>query len=84
MSKLLKESKELNIPRRNLVSKDKLEKAIKDTIIRYKDIIFDVDSPMCIKCLYELLKGQVIDEKVYDLKLMNDPVRISKRFRKTL
>ena len=55
--------------------KQELEKAIKDTIIKYKEIIFRVDSPICIKCLDELQKQQVIDGKVYDQKLMDDALR---------
>ena len=56
-------------------TKQELEKAIKDTIIKYKEIIFGKDSPICIKCLDELRKQQVIDEKVYDQKLMDGAVR---------
>ena len=66
---LLQEGKELNIPRRNCVkTKQELEKAIKDTIIRYKEIVFGADSPICIKCLDELRKQQVINEKPYESK----------------
>ena len=56
-------------------AKQELEKAIKDTIIKYKEIIFGVDSPICIKCLDELRKQQVINEKVYHGKHMDDTVR---------
>ena len=56
-------------------TKQELEKAIKDTIIKYKDVIFGADSPICIKCLDELRKQQVISEKVYDQKLMDDAIR---------
>ena len=45
-------------------TKQELQKAIKDTIIKYKEIIFGADSPICIKCLDKLWKEQVIDEKV--------------------
>ena len=55
--------------------KQELEKAIKDTISKYKEIIFGVDSPICKKCLDELEKQQVIDEKVYDKMRMDDTVR---------
>ena len=59
---MLQEAKELNIPRRNCVkTKQELEKAIKDTIIRYKEIVFGADSPICMKCLDELRKQQVIN-----------------------
>ena len=51
---LLEKSKELNIPRRNCMkTKQGLEKAVEDTIIKYKEIIV-VDIPTCIKCLDEL------------------------------
>ena len=52
-----------------------LVKAIKDTIVKYKEIIFGVDNPICIKCSDELQKQQAIDEKVYDQNLMDDTVR---------
>ena len=59
---LLVTAKELNIPRRNCVkTKQELEKAIQDIIIKYKVIIFGVDSSLCIKCLDKLRKQQVID-----------------------
>ena len=73
---LLQKAKELNMSRRNCMkTKQELEKAIKDTIIKYKDIIFSTDSPIFIKCLDELRKQQVIDEKVYDQKFMDAAVR---------
>ena len=53
---LLEKAKELNIPRGNCMkTKQWLEKAIKDTIIKYKEII-GLDSPACIKYLDELRK----------------------------
>ena len=59
---LLELAKELNIPRRNCMkTKEELEEAIKDTIIRYKEIIFDSDTPVCMVCLDELQKQQFID-----------------------
>ena len=73
---LLEKEKELNIPLRNCMkTKQELEKVIKDTIIKYKEITFGARSPICIKCLDELRKQQVINEKVYDQKLMDDAVR---------
>ena len=64
---IVRESKESNILRRNCMkTKQELEKAIKDTIIKYREIIFGADNPICIKYLDELLKQQVIDESVYD------------------
>ena len=72
---LLEKAKELHIPRWNCMkTKQGLEKAIKDTIVKYKEII-GVDSPTCIKYLDELQKQQLIDEKVYDQKLIGDTVR---------
>ena len=73
---LLEHAKKLNISRRNcLKTKEELEEAIKDTITKYKKIIFGPDSPVCMACLNELRKKQVIDEKVYDQKLMYDTFR---------
>ena len=45
-------------------TKEELEEAIKDTITKYKEIIFGPDSPVCMACLNELRKKQVIDSKV--------------------
>ena len=73
---LLELAKKLNIPRQNCMkTKAELEEAIKDTITRYKEIIFDSDVPACIACLGELRKQQVIDQKVYYQKLMEDTLR---------
>ena len=47
-------------------TKGELEEAIKDTIKRYKEIIFGSDTPACIACLDELRKQQAIDQHVYD------------------
>ena len=55
--------------------KEELEKAIKDTITKYKEIIFGPDSPVCMAYLVELRNQQVIDEKVYDQKLIDDMIR---------
>ena len=72
---LLEKAKELNIPRRKCIkTKLGLEKAIRDTIIKYKEIIGG-GSPVCIKCLDEIQKQQLIDEKLYDQKLIGDTVR---------
>ena len=56
-------------------TKEELEKAIKDNITKYKEIIFGADTPVCMTRLNELRKQQVIDEKLYDQKLMDDTVR---------
>ena len=73
---LLGLAKMLNIPRRNCMkTKEELEETIKDTIKGYKGIIFGADTPACMACLDELRNQQVIDEKVYDQRLMDDAVR---------
>ena len=54
---------------------EELEKVIKGTITKYKEIIFGADTPACMACLDELRKQKVIDEKLYDQKLMDDTVR---------
>ena len=56
-------------------TKEELEEAIKDTITAYKKIIFGLDTPACMACLDELRKEQVIDQKIYDQKLMEDTLR---------
>ena len=65
-----------NMPRRNCMkTKEELEEAIKDTITGYKEIIIGSDTPACMACLDKLQKQQVIDQKIYDQKLMDDTVR---------
>ena len=56
-------------------TKEELEEAIKDHITRYKEIIFGSDTPVYIACLNELWKQQVIDRKIYDQKVIEDPMR---------
>ena len=56
-------------------TKEELEEAIKDTTTRYKEIIFNSDNSTCMACLDELRKQQVIDQKVYGQKLMEDTMR---------
>ena len=73
---LLGLAKTLSIPRRNCMkTKEELEEVIKDTITRYKEIIFVSDTPACMAYLDELRKQQVIDQKMYDQKLMEDTMR---------
>ena len=73
---LLGVAKKLNIPRRNCMKiSEELEEAIKDTIKRYKEIIFSSDTPACMACLDKLRKQQIIDQKMYDQKLMEDTMR---------
>ena len=56
-------------------TKQELEKGIKDIILKYKEIIFGVDSLACVTCLVEIRKQQVVDEEVYDQKLIGDAVK---------
>ena len=56
-------------------TKQKLETAIKNTIIRYKEIIFGEDSSVYKTCLDKLRKQQLTDENVYYQQLMDDTVR---------
>ena len=54
---LLELAKKLYIPCRNCMkAKEELEEAIKDTITKYKKIIFRLDTPACMACLDELQK----------------------------
>ena len=73
---LLELAKKLNIPRRNCMkTREELEEAIKDTIKGYKEIIFGSDTPVCVACLDELRKQQIINQHVYDQRLMDDTIR---------
>ena len=73
---LLELAKKLNIPRRNCMkTKEELEEALEDTIKRYKEISFSSDTPARMACLDELEKQQIIYQKVYDQKLMEDTMR---------
>ena len=56
-------------------TKERLEKTIMDTITRYKEIILGSDTSICMACLDELRKQQIIDQDVYDQKLMEDTMR---------
>ena len=73
---LLELAKKLNIPRRNCMkTQEELEEAIKDTITIYKEIILGSDTPVCMACLDELRKQHIIDEKIYNQKVMEDTMR---------
>ena len=74
MNKLVEEAKAPNIPRRNLMKKDQLKQAIKDTVDRYKEIIFGSDV-ICKDCLNELKKQRKIDEYTRSKKLLEQTVR---------
>ena len=74
---MLELAKKLNIPRRNCMkTKEELEEAIKDTITGYKEIIFGSDTPACMAFLAELRKQQVIDQKIYNQKLIDNEMVI--------
>ena len=72
---LLELAKKLNISRRNCKKKEELKEAIRDIIKGYKEIIFASDTHVCMVCLEELWRQQVIDQKIYDQKLIGDTVR---------
>ena len=73
---LLEFAKKLNIPRRNCMkTKEGLEEAIKETITGYKEIIVGSNTPTCMVCLDELRKQQIIDQHVYDQRLIDDTMR---------
>ena len=74
MNKLVEEAKALNIPRRNLMEKDQLKQAIKDTVERYKELVFGSDV-ICKDCLNELKKQRKIDEYTHSKKLLEQTVR---------
>ena len=73
---LLELTKKLNIPCRNCMkTNEELEEPIKDTITKYKEIIFGPGTPACMTYLDELRKQQAIDKKVYNQRLMDDMLR---------
>ena len=75
LTNFLPQVKGLNNPRWNLNSRKDLQKSIKDTIVKYEEIIFIVDTPISIKFLNELQKQQRNDKRVNRKKLMEDTVR---------
>ena len=56
------------------MKKDKLKQAIKDTVDRYKEIIFGSDV-ICKGCLNELKKQRKTDEYTHSKKLLEQIVR---------
>ena len=74
MNKLLEQAKALNIPRRNLMKKDQLKQVIKDTVERYKELIFGSDV-ICKDCLNELKKQRKLDECTHSKTLLEQTVR---------
>ena len=75
LTNFLPQVKDLNNPRWNLNSRKDLQKSIKDTIVKYEEIIFIVDTPISVKFLNELQKQQRNDKRVNRKKLMEDTVR---------
>ena len=57
--------------------REDLQNAIKDTIIKYKEIISRNDTGVCAECFNELKQEQVIDEIKHNLKLINNNKRAS-------
>ena len=73
---MLELPKKLDIPRRNCMkTKEEFEETIPGTITMCKEIIFGSDTPVCVPRLDELRNRQVIDQKVYDQKLIEDTMR---------
>ena len=62
LKKLLSQAKYLNASQRNVISQEDLQKAINDTIMKYNEIIFGVDTPICIESLNEIQNQQIINE----------------------
>ena len=57
------------------MGREHLQKAIKCSILKHKEIIFGVNSAICLECRNQFQKQQVIDEIVFRKKLMEDTVR---------
>ena len=51
-------------------TKQELERAIVETQRKYKNIIFENDTPIYTECLNELRKRHIINERVHNQKLM--------------
>ena len=51
------------------------EEAIKDHITKYGEIISGSDTPSYMVCLDEPRKQQIIGQKIFDQKLMEDTMR---------
>ena len=51
------------------------EEAIKDHITKYREIISGSDTPSYMVCLDEPQKQQIIGQKIFDQKLMEDTMR---------
>ena len=59
------------------MSREAIQKAIEDTIIKYEEIILGVDSLLCKECFNEFQKqwSEVINEIVHRIKFMGDKAR---------
>ena len=57
-------------------TKEELEEPIKDTITRYKEIIFGSDTPVCMACLNELRKQSLTKKCV--IKRYDEKTRMEK------
>ena len=56
-------------------TKEEPEEAIKDHITKYREIISGSDTPSYMVCLDEPRKQQIIGQKIFDQKLMEDTMR---------
>ena len=56
-------------------TEQELKNVIKGTITKYRESIFGVDSPICIKCLNELKQQRVTCERGFYQKLKDDARR---------
>ena len=56
-------------------NKGRASRTHKDTITGYKEIIFGSDTHACMAFLAELRKQQVIDQKIYNQKLIDNAMR---------
>ena len=69
-------AKKLNIPHRNCMkTREELEEAIRETITNCKEIIFGSDTTTCTAFLDELQKKQIIDQKIFNQRLMEETKR---------
>lgn len=75
LRKLLEQVKEINVQRSNVMSREELQKTIQNNIIKYKEIIFEVCTPIWTESFNELWKQEVINEVVYRKLLFEDTVR---------
>lgn len=57
------------------MSREDFQKVIENTIIKYKDIIFSVDSSINIKFLNEPRKQQVTEERVHNKFFLKETER---------